>query len=175
MNKKLLYLTAVATVPSHKGEEKIKKAVEQINKKGGNPEAIFRDNNGRSREDWEGILNGKVPEEFAELEKEFYGDSSVTLDEFNNVYLEPEELEYEFIDLVLPRESVDFIIDHEEIGSLIYTKAGNVVHVEENCEELFFYIGLLDLSWWERFKTSVLSSFARKKKQQEIILELDNN
>jgi hypothetical protein len=166
-NKKLLYITAVSTVPSHKGEEKIKKAVEQISKRNGNPDAVYRDESGRSREDWEDIMGGKVPNGFSEAEKEFYGDTQVTED--GNIFLQPEELEYEFIDLVLPKASIDFIIDHEEIGSLIYTKAGNVVHVEENCEELFYYIGLLEMSWFDRIKNSVLAFFARFKKQKTFL------
>ncbi len=174
MNSKLLYITAVATVPSHKGEEKIKKAVEQINKKGGNPETIFRDSNGRSREDWEGILNGKVPEEFAELEKDFYS-NTVEADEEGNIFLNPEELEYEFMDLVMPKDSIDFILDHEEIGSLIYTKAGNVVHAEETCEDLFYYIGLLEMSWWEKIKISVLSFLRRIKNKVKGVKEVDLN
>lgn len=171
MNSKLLYITIVSTVPSHKGEEKIKKAVEQINNRGFTDNVVYRDKNGKSREDWEDILNGKVPDGFEKAEKKFYEENNVEVDDNGNIFLEPEELEYEFSDLVMPKDSIDFIVDHEEIGSLIYTKAGNVVHAEETCEELFYYIGLLEMSWWERFKTSVLSFFRRKRKQEETILE----
>jgi hypothetical protein len=174
MAKKNLYLTSVSLVPSHEGEKKIMKAAEKLKSRNkGTTGGIYRDEYGRSEEDYENL---NIP-----LPKNFYKnieDDDIEIDENDNIFLDPTELEYEYGDVIVPLDSVDFVIDNPEIGSLIYTKAGNVVHVEETAEEVYFYMTLMQMSGWERFKSYVLAFFARFKKEQkqeEIILELDND
>ena len=174
MTNKNLYLTSVTLVPSHEGEKKLQKAVEKLKSRNkGASGGIYRDEYGRSEEDYEN-LNIPLPKNFYKNIEE----DDIEIDENDNIFLNPAELEYEYGDVIMPIDSIDFVLDNPEIGSLIYTKAGNVVHVEEIAEEVYFYITLIQMNWWERFKTYVLTFFARfkkQKKQEEIILELDND
>lgn len=174
MAKKNLYLTSVSLVPSHEGEKKIQKAAEKLKSRGqGTSSKVYRDEYGRSEEDYQDM---GIP-----LPKNFYKDiedydDDIEIDENDNIFLQPDELEYEFGDAIVPLDAVDLVVDSPEIGSFVHTKAGNIVHVEETSEQIYFYMTLMQMSWWERFKTSVQSFFARiqrKNKQQEIILELE--
>jgi len=159
---KRLYLTAVVTVPSEEGQKRIDEALEKQNLP--SSQSVFRDEKGRSRADWETILGDeKVPDWFAQEEDEFYKTNpSSEIDDDGNMYLKPEELEYEFLDYLVPLKNIIDVTDTQEIGSIIILKNGMPVHVEETVEHINFMIYMLTMSWWDRLKFRFSNFFAKK-------------
>ena len=118
---KRLYLTAVVTVPSEEGQKRIEEALDKQNFS--MIQDVYRCEQGKSREDWQDILGGKVPKGFDEAEKEFYkNNSSSEIDEDGFIELAPEELEYEFLDYLVPLKNIIDVTDTQEIGSIIILK-----------------------------------------------------
>ncbi len=159
---KRLYLTAVVTVPSEEGQKRIDEALEKQNLP--SSQSVFRDEKGRSRADWETILGDeKVPDWFAQEEDEFYKTNpNSEIDDDGNMYLKPEELEYEFLDYLVPLKNIIDVTDTQEIGSIIILKNGMSVHVEETVEHINFMIYMLTMSWWDRLKFRFSNFFAKK-------------
>ncbi len=142
MSKKLLYLSLVSLVPSEKGEAKIKFALEAEQSEEGY-DAEFYDN-----------LGIRPPKDIRDKD-------APKIDENGNIHLEPDELEYEFSDCIILLSEFSSAVEHEELGSVIYTKSGNVFHVEESPEEIFGYILIISRTRWEKFRDYV-SSLWRK-------------
>ena len=158
---KRLYLTAVVTVPSEEGQKRIDEALEKRNL---GIQNIFKDEKGRSRADWETILgDDKVPDWFEQEEKEFYKNNpSSEINENDEMFLENHELEYEFLDYLVPLKNIIDVTDTQEIGSVIILKNGMSVHVEETVEHINFMIYMLTMSWWDRLKFRFSNFFAKK-------------
>ena len=158
---KRLYLTAVVTVPSEEGQKRIDEALEKRNL---GIQNIFKDEKGRSRADWETILgDDKVPDWFEQEEKEFYKNNpSSEINENDEMFLENHELEYEFLDYLVPLKNIIDVTDTQEIGSIIILKNGMSVHVEETVEHINFMIYMLTMSWWDRLKFRFSNFFAKK-------------
>ena len=158
---KRLYLTAVVTVPSEEGQKRIDEALEKRNL---GIQNIFKDEKGRSRADWETILgDDKVPDWFEQEEKEFYKNNpSSEINENDEMFLENHELEYEFLDYLVPLKNIIDVTDTQEIGSIIILKNGMSVHVEETVEHINFMIYMLTMSWWEKLKFRFSNFFAKK-------------
>ena len=157
---KRLYLTAVVTVPSEEGQKRIDEALEKQNLS--MIQEVFKDEHGHTREFYEDI-SAKLPNGFVEAEKEFYSKSpSSEIDDDGNMYLNPEELEYEFLDYLVPLKNIIDVTDTQEIGSIIILKNGMSVHVEETVEHINFMIYMLTMSWWDKFKIRFSNLFARK-------------
>ena len=158
---KRLYLTAVVTVPSEEGQKRIDEALEKRNL---GIQNIFKDEKGRSRADWETILgDDKVPDWFEQEEKEFYKNNpSSEINENDEMFLENHELEYEFLDYLVPLKNIIDVTDTQEIGSIIILKNGMSVHVEETVEYINFMIYMLTMSWWDRLKFRFSNFFAKK-------------
>ena len=156
---KRLYLTAVVTVPSEEGQKRIDEALE---KETLGVQNIFRDDYGRSRGDYE-EMNMRIPSYFDEEEAEFYSKNpSSEIDENGFMNLAPEELEYEFLDYLVPLKNIIDVTDTQEIGSIIILKNGMSVHVEETVEHINFMIYMLTMSWWDRLKFRFSNFFAKK-------------
>ena len=156
---KRLYLTAVVTVPSEEGQKRIDEALE---KESSGIQKVFRDDYGRSRGDYE-EMNLRIPSYFDEEEKEFYKvnpKSEITED--GEMFLENHELEYEFLDYLVPLKNIIDVTDTQEIGSIIILKNGMSVHVEETVEHINFMIYMLTMSWWDRLKFRFSNFFAKK-------------
>ena len=79
-----------------------------------------------------------------------------------DMYLNPEELEYEFLDYLVPLKNIIDVTDTQEIGSIIILKNGMSVHVEETVEHVNFMIYMLTMSWWDRLKFRFSNFFAKK-------------
>ena len=158
---KRLYLTVVVTVPSEEGQKRIDEALEKRNL---GIQNIFKDEKGRSRADWETILgDDKVPDWFEQEEKEFYKNNpSSEINENDEMFLENHELEYEFLDYLVPLKNIIDVTDTQEIGSIIILKNGMSVHVEETVEHINFMIYMLTMSWWDRLKFRFSNFFAKK-------------
>ena len=158
---KRLYLTAVVIVPSEEGQKRIDEALEKRNL---GIQNIFKDEKGRSRADWETILgDDKVPDWFEQEEKEFYKNNpSSEINENDEMFLENHELEYEFLDYLVPLKNIIDVTDTQEIGSIIILKNGMSVHVEETVEHINFMIYMLTMSWWDRLKFRFSNFFAKK-------------
>ena len=159
---KRLYLTAVVTVPSEEGQKRIDEALEKQNFS--MIQEVFKDEHGHTREFYEDI-SAKLPNGFVEAEKEFYSKNpSSEIDENGFMNLAPEELEYEFLDYLVPLKNIIDVTDTQEIGSIIILKNGMSVHVEETVEHINFMIYMLTMSWWDRLKFRFSNFFAGKNK-----------
>ena len=158
---KRLYLTAVITVPSEEGQKRIDEALEKQNFS--MIQEVFRDEHGHTREFYEDVA-GKVPKGFAELEKEFYSkNQSSEISEDGYMTLAPEEIDYAFLDFVLPLREFVSVTDTLEFGSLVKEQDGTITHVQETAEEINFYIEYLNRSKWQIFKDDFNSFFRRIK------------
>ena len=158
---KRLYLTVVAVVPSEEGQKRIDKALE--NKDIDFIEDVFRDEHGHTREFYQDVA-GKVPEGFSEDEKEFYKNrTSSGINENGEIFLEKEELEYEFYDYLLPIKNIIDITDNPEIGSTIILKNGMSVNVSETVEDINTYLYVLEMSWFDKLKAYVSNLFNKNK------------
>ena len=158
---KRLYLTAVVTVPSEEGQKRIDEALQKENS---GIQNIFRDDYGRSREDYK-EMNLRIPSYFDEEEKEFYkANPKSEITEDGEMFLQNHELEYEFLDYLVPLKNIIDVTDTQEIGSIIILKNGMSVHVEETVEHINFMIYMLTMSWWDRLKFRFSNLFARKNK-----------
>lgn len=156
---KRLYLTAVITVPSEEGQKRINEALE---KESSSIQKVFRDDYGRSREDYE-EMNLRLPSYFDEEEKEFYKvNPKSEISEEGEMFLQNHEIEYEFSDYLVPLKSIIDVTDTQEIGSIIILKNGMSVHVEETVEHINFMIYMLTMSWWDRLKFRFSNFFAKK-------------
>lgn len=160
---KRLYLTAVITVPSEEGQRRIDEALEKQSYSTVQ-ETVYRDEDGKSREDWEDILSGKVPNGFAEAEKEFYSkNQSSEISEDGYMTLAPEEIDYAFLDFILPLREFVSVTDTLEFGSLVKEQDGTITHVQETAEEINYYIEYLNRSKWQVLKDDFSSFFRRIK------------
>ena len=159
---KRLYLTAVVTVPSEEGQKRIDEALE---KESTGIQNLFKDEKGRTRSDWETILGDeKVPDWFAEEEAEFYSKNpSSEIDENGYMSLNPEEIDYAFLDFILPLREFVSVTDTLEFGSLVKEQDGTITHVQETAEEINFYIDYLNRNKWQIFKDDFSSFFRRIK------------
>ena len=157
---KRLYLTAVITVPSEEGQKRIDEALE---KESSGIQKVFRDDYGRSRGDYE-EMNMRIPSYFDEEEAEFYKNSPKSeISEDGYMTLPPEELDYAFLDFVLPMREFVSATDTLEFGSLVKEQDGTTTHVQETAEEINFYIDYLNRSKWQVFKDDFNSFFRRIK------------
>lgn len=158
---KKLYLTAVITVPSEEGQKRIDEALEKQNFS--MIQEVFRDEHGHTREFYEDVA-GKVPKGFAEAEKEFYNTTQVSeISEDGYMTLAPEEIDYAFLDFVLPLREFVSVTDTLEFGSLVKETDGTITHVQETAEEINFYIDYLNRSKWQVLKDDFNSFFRRIK------------
>jgi hypothetical protein len=159
---KRLYLSIVVTVPSEEGQKRIDKALEKNNIDF--IEGVYVDEYGRSREKY-GDLGINPPEGFTEAEKAFRKSFLTSeINENGEIFLEKDELEYEFYDYLLPIKNIIDITDNPEIGSTIILKNGMSVHVSETVEDINEYLYILEMSWFKRLKLSI-SNFFKKNKQ----------
>lgn len=143
---KKLYLTAVVANPSEEAQEKIDQAIENQS----NFNSVFRDTSGKSREDWEDILSGKVPKSFLEEEKEYLNSKNLIIDEDGYVHLSLDDVDYDFKDYVIFVSEISDVLEADNFGSIITKKDGTEVHVQELVEEVNFYIDYVHMSWLEK-------------------------
>lgn len=126
---KLLYLNSVITITNEKGEQKVKKALSANVKK---------DDNSLPKS-WYTEQNLKPPIDVEDDESE--------IDENGMIFLVEDEFDYDFVDCILRLDDFSFCVDNEKLGSVIYTKVGDEMWVEETCEEIFSYIAVLTRPW----------------------------
>lgn len=161
---KLLYLTSVLIVPSAEGEVKIKKALKRT--KNGRE---LKDEHGRTREQYED-LGIPTPNFFTENE------DTPEISEDGTILLREEEMEFNFVDAIIKLKDFSSCIDNQQIGSVIYTRQGDEIHVEESVEDIFSYINYLTRPWHERITDSIKSKwwrikyFWRKKQSKKDII-----
>lgn len=132
----LLYLTEVSTVLNEAGLEKFNNSLEANSSVG----ALKRDDYGRTAQSYED-MNLPVP-------KELQGDTEELSDDF--VRVNPEDIEYDFNDCVINLSDFMVAIDHEDIGSTVFTRNDFQIHVEETSEEINFLIQYLQQTPFER-------------------------
>jgi len=161
---KRLYLTAVLTVPSEEGQKRIDEALEKQNSII-SQETVYRDEDGKSREDWEDILSGKVPPGFADAEKEFYNNNTQIseIDENGYMQLDIEEIDYLFLDYLLPINQIVDIIDNQEFGSMITLKDSATIHVKEPVEVINYLIELSYMNSFQKFRVYIYTLFNKLK------------
>ena len=77
--------------------------------------------------------------------------------------LAPEEIDYAFLDFILPLREFVSVTDTLEFGSLVKEQDGTITHVQETAEEINYYIEYLNRSKWQVFKEDFSSFFRRIK------------
>lgn len=131
---KLLYLNSVITVANEKGEQKVKKALD------GN---VKKDEDSLPKS-WYTEQNLKPPIDAQ--------DDELEIDENGMVFLQEDEFDYDFVDCILRLDDFSSCVDNEKLGSIIYTRDGDEMWVEETVEQIYAYITVLTRHW-----TTVLS------------------
>lgn len=137
---KLLYLTTVVPFANEKGQERIDKALKKSKEDDDEP--------GYLSKKWYTSQNLRPP---PDLEDE--GDDEITDDGY--MFLDESELDYEFLDILIPLNQFAGCEENSLIGSQLYTKSGEVFHIEETPEQLLYYINFLNRNWAEKIKDRV--------------------
>lgn len=162
MKIKTILLNALITVPSEEGQKKIDDALERDilgTKK------VFRDDHGRSREDYE-EMNIKIPKYFDEDEKEFYkANPSSEIDQDGNILLQETELEEMTVPVFIPLDNIASFVATMEGTTRVYTKTNMAYDVVEDVFEIDSYIDLLTMSWIEK-QLALFQSFLRRIKNK---------
>ena len=135
---KLLYLTVLNAVPTEEGQKRIEKAVKK-NKSSENDEYK------QGSKAWYESLGVAVPKDLEEEDSEV---DEISEDGYMNLPLD--EIDYEFSDLIVALEDFSTCEDNPIIGSHLYTKSGEIFHIEETCEQLFGYIAVITRPWHQR-------------------------
>lgn len=149
---KLLYLTAIQTVPTEEGQKRIDRAL----KKSKSEEDDFA-KPGTSR--WFKDMGITPPDDLEEEEET----DEITEDGF--MFMSPEEVEYEFSDLLLPLKDFGYMQDDPIYGSILVTQNGDSFHIEETVEEINWYIHYLQRPWYIKIKDYLKEKFTNKNKQ----------
>jgi hypothetical protein len=158
---KTILLHALITVPSEEGQKKIDDALERDIT--GNRE-VFRDDHGRSREDYE-EMNIKIPKYFDEDEKEFYKNNPTSeIDIDGNIVLQESEVEEVTVPVFIPTDNIASFVATMEGTTRVYTKTNVAYDVVEDVFEIDSYLEYLNMSWWEKLKLSFQSFLRRKQK-----------
>lgn len=155
---KLLYLNSLILIPSDKGKQRIEKAL------GRNKSGVKTDEHGNTREFYE-ELGVKIPEGFFEEDNDDFEDD---IDEDGNMFLKPDEMEYDYSDLVLSLDSFSSVVDDEELGSILTTKNGKEFHIEETAEQVYAYILVINRSWFTKIKNYIQLKLTRSTNTQKL-------
>src|SRR5690606_33534143 len=102
---------------------------------------LKRDDYNRTAEDYES-MGLPVPKELEEDDEHMQ----------NYISMNPDEVEYEFYDCLVSLGDFMTVIDHPQIGSLLFTKQNFQIHIAESSEEVAGMIWYLQRNRWERFK-----------------------
>lgn len=134
---KLLFLTAITTIPTEEGQKRIEKAVKKNRNSDGGEDFAKP---GTSA--WFRQMNITPPSDLEEEDDE--------IDEQGFMQLPLEEIDYEFSDLVIPLKQISACEENPLIGSQLFTKSGEVFHIEETPEQLFQYITVITRPWYQK-------------------------
>lgn len=134
---KLLYLTLLNPKPTAEGEERIKKAIKKDKRHNDDDEAV------RGSAGWFRSLGITPPEDLEE-------DDEDEIDEYGYMNLPINEIEYDFQDLVLNLDEFSGCEENIVIGSQLYTKSGEIFHIEETPEQIFYYIRVISMPWYKK-------------------------
>lgn len=152
---KLLYLTALNAVPTEEGQKRIEKAV----KKSKNSD---NDEYKHGSKAWYESLGVAVPKDLEEDDEV----DEITEDGYMNLPLE--EIEYEYSDLLLNLDDFSSCEDNPVFGSHLYTKTGEIFHVEETCEQLFQYITVITRPWHEKISDWIKIKLSKNKNGETV-------
>ena len=158
MKIKTILLNTIVTIPSEECQKKIDDALER---ESSGIQKVFRDDYGRSREDYE-EMNLRLPRYFDEEEKEFYKNNAGSeIDEDGNILLQESELEELTVPTFIPLDNIDSFVATLEGTTRIYTKNGIAYDVVEDVFEIDSYIDLLNMSWFDK-QLAFFQSFFRR-------------
>lgn len=162
MRIKTILLNTIVTIPSEEGQKKIDDALER---ESSSIQKVFRDDYGRSREDYE-EMNLRLPRYFDEEEKEFYKNNTGSeIDEDGNILLQESELEELTVPTFIPLDNIDSFVATLEGTTRIYTKNGIAYDVVEDVFEIDSYIELLSMNWFDK-QLVFFQSFLRRIKNK---------
>jgi len=162
MKLKTILLNTIVTIPSEEGQKKIDDALER---ESSGIQKVFRDDYGRSREDYD-EMNLRLPRYFDEEEKEFYKNNAGSeIDEDGNILLQESELEELTVPTFIPLDNIDSFVATLEGTTRIYTKNGIAYDVVEDVFEIDSYIDLLNMSWFDK-QLAFFQSFLRQIKNK---------
>ncbi len=168
MRLKTILLNTLITIPSEEGQKRIDEALE---KDISGVRDVFRDDHGRSREDYE-EMNIKIPKYFDDDEKEFYKNNpSSEIDNNGNILLQESEIEELTVPVFIPIDNIDSFVATLEGTTRIYTKNGIAYDVVEDVFEIDSYIDLLNMSWIEKQLAFFQSFLRRIKNKKEINIQ----
>lgn len=133
---KLLYLTTVVPFANEKGQARIDKALKKSKEDDDEP--------GYLSKKWYTSQNLRPPPDLEDDEDT----DEITEDGY--MFLDGSELDYEFFDILIPLDEFAGCEENSLIGSQLYTKSGEVFHIEETPEQLLYYIKFLNRNWAEK-------------------------
>ena len=138
---KQLYLTGIAEVPNEAGFEKLENHFKPIGNK----------------PNWESM--GLTPPK-----------GEAALNEEGKVFLEDDEVEEVFLDVVIPLKYFGGAVDCVDYGCMVYTTYGTFARVVETAEEVSNYAQMLSLNWLHRnyiyYKAKITNYFNKQQKQE---------
>jgi len=135
---KLLFLTAVTTIPTEEGQKRIQKAVKKNRNSDGDEDFAKP---GTSA--WFKSMNITPPSDLEEDETE-------EIDENGYMLLPEDEVEYEFNDLIIDLEEFQSCVETSMISSILTTKSGDIYEIEETPEMIYYMIHMISRPWYQK-------------------------
>ncbi len=131
----LLYLSAVTKIPNEAGVATIEKAVKRNKGINGKDEELdiewYRENNLRP------------PDHLLE-------DSAPEISKDGKIFLTEDQLDFEFLDFVLPVKHFFHAKDTLDFGCIVRDTLGRKHHVAQMAEEIYDYIYFINRPWHEK-------------------------
>jgi len=161
---KVLYLSKVIRFPNELGEATIEKAIKKSN---GNTDN--RDMYGRDAEYYR-KLNLPVPEHLLESENEV-----PEISENGKIFLPVEQLDFEFLDFILPLKHFFSAEDTLELSCIVKDTLGKKHHVAQMAEEIYSYIVFINRPWYVKIADYIRFYWNKifGKKELEININLE--
>ena len=152
----LLYLSAVTKIPNERGEATIERALKRGKGLDGKDEELgidwYLDNNLRPPSH---LTDGAAPE----------------INEEGKIYLPEDQLDFEFLDYILPLKHFLSAKDTLELGCIVKDTLGKKTHVAQMAEEIYDYIYFISRPWYIKLKDDIKyewNKIFRKKEEREV-------
>ncbi len=159
----VLFLSAVTKIPNEAGEATIEKALKRSRGIDGKDEELGID--------WYLENNLRPPPHLVD-------DAAPEINENGTIFLPEDQLDFEFLDFVLPMSSFFSAKDTLDFGCIVRDTLGKKHHVAQMAEEIYDYIYFINRPWhqkikdWLRYKWN--NFFSKKESEgKDIIINLE--
>jgi hypothetical protein len=160
---KQLYLSKVVQIPNEKGEATIERVINRSKGINGRDDGYGRDIN------WYLDNNMKPPSYLFDETEE------VEINEDGEILLNEHELDFDFLDYILPLKHYFSAEDSLSFGCIITDTQGEQHHVTQTTEEIYSYLEFINRPWYVVLRDDIKYTWSRifHKKQKETNIDFE--